>query len=131
MARIGRIAEAWGSRTPYGRGESWPTRVDSSLADGLTPDDGDRWVQSATILHSNGDGLDIAVTGTTWPPTCATSIARPPGVSLDWELLAQAAQGARKGDLLELAEWCHSQTLRQVRWANGKLEEAATQALVS
>jgi anaerobic selenocysteine-containing dehydrogenase len=61
MARIDRIAEPWGSRTPYGPGETWPTRVDSYLADGLTEDDVDRWVQSATILHSNGDGLDIAV----------------------------------------------------------------------
>jgi anaerobic selenocysteine-containing dehydrogenase len=61
MARIDRIAEPWGSRTPYGPGEAWPTRVDSYLADGLTEEDVDRWVQSATILHSNGDGLDIAV----------------------------------------------------------------------
>ncbi|RZU31931.1 molybdopterin oxidoreductase family protein [Blastococcus saxobsidens] len=59
--RIDRIAEPWGTRTPYGPGEQWPTRVDSYLADGLTADDVDRWVQSATILHSNGDGLDIAV----------------------------------------------------------------------
>jgi anaerobic selenocysteine-containing dehydrogenase len=58
---IDRIAEPWGTRTPYGPGEVWPTRVDSYLADGLTEDDVDRWVQSATILHSNGDGLDIAV----------------------------------------------------------------------
>ncbi|MGY1737302.1 molybdopterin oxidoreductase family protein [Geodermatophilus sp. SYSU D00684] len=61
MARIDRIAEPWGTRTPYGPGETWPTRVDAYLADGLTEDDVDRWVQSATILHSNGDGLDIAV----------------------------------------------------------------------
>jgi hypothetical protein len=53
------------------------------------------------------------------------------GVSLDWELLGQAAQGARRKDLLELAERCHPDTLRQVRWANGKLKEAATQILVS
>ena len=53
------------------------------------------------------------------------------GVSLDWELLAQAAQGARKQDLLELAERCHPDTLRQMRWANAKLKESATQALVS
>lgn len=53
------------------------------------------------------------------------------GTSLDWELLAQGAQGARKRDLLELAERCHPQTLRQVRWANGKLKESATQVLVS
>jgi anaerobic selenocysteine-containing dehydrogenase len=61
MSRTDRIAEPWGSRTPYGPGEPWPTRVDSYLADGLTEADVDRWVQSATILHSNGDGLDIAV----------------------------------------------------------------------
>ena len=52
MSRIDRIAEPWGTRTPYGPGETWPTRVDSYLADGLTEDDVDRWVQSATILHS-------------------------------------------------------------------------------
>ncbi|MGY1844609.1 hypothetical protein [Modestobacter sp. SYSU DS0875] len=53
------------------------------------------------------------------------------GVSLDWELLAQAAQGARKPDLLQLAQRCHPETLRQMRWANAKLKESATQALVS
>jgi anaerobic selenocysteine-containing dehydrogenase len=61
MPRADRIAEPWGTRTPYGPGDTWPTRVDSYLADGLTEADVDRWVQSATILHSNGDGLDIAV----------------------------------------------------------------------
>jgi hypothetical protein len=53
------------------------------------------------------------------------------GVSLDWELLAQGAQGARKKELLQLAKRCHPDTLRQVRWANGKLKESATQVLVS
>jgi hypothetical protein len=53
------------------------------------------------------------------------------GTSLDWELLAQGAQGARERELLELAERCHPDTLRQVRWANGKLKESATQVLVS
>ncbi|MEU4520635.1 nitrate reductase [Amycolatopsis sp. NPDC024027] len=55
------ITEPWGTRTPYGPGEPWPVRVDSRLADGLRPDDVDRWVRSAAVLHSNGDGLDIAV----------------------------------------------------------------------
>ena len=31
------------------------------LAQGLASDDMDRWVQSAAILHSNGDAMDIAV----------------------------------------------------------------------
>ncbi len=61
MAQTDRIAEPWGTRTPYQPGEQWPVRVDTFLADGLEAQDVDRWVQSATILHSNGDGLDIAV----------------------------------------------------------------------
>ena len=61
MAQTDRIAEPWGTRTPYGPGERWPVRVDTFLADGVAEGDVDRWVQSATILHSNGDGLDIAV----------------------------------------------------------------------
>jgi hypothetical protein len=53
------------------------------------------------------------------------------GVSLDWELLAQGAQGARKRDLVDLAERCLPETVRQAKWANGMLKEAATQVLVS
>ncbi|WP_028048254.1 molybdopterin oxidoreductase family protein [Cellulomonas sp. URHD0024] len=56
-----RIAEPWGARTPYGSGERWPVRVDTYLGEGTTTDQVDRWVQSASVLHSNGDGLDIAV----------------------------------------------------------------------
>ncbi|NEC68383.1 nitrate reductase [Streptomyces sp. SID9727] len=61
MTRTDRIAQPWGARTPYGPGEPWPVRVDTRLADGVTPDQVERWVQSAAVLHSNGDGLDIAV----------------------------------------------------------------------
>jgi hypothetical protein len=53
------------------------------------------------------------------------------GVSVDWELLAQAAQGIKHADLLDLAKKNHPDTLRQMRWANGKLKESATQILVS
>ena len=56
-----RIAQPWGTRTPYAPGQPWPVRVDSYLADGLDAGEVDRWVQSASILHSNGDALDIAV----------------------------------------------------------------------
>ena len=52
-------------------------------------------------------------------------------VSADWELLAQAAQGIKHTDLLEVAQRCHPQNLRQMKWANGKLKESATQILVS
>jgi anaerobic selenocysteine-containing dehydrogenase len=58
-----RIAEPWGSRTPYGPGDPWPVRVDSYLEDGVSADDVERWVATASILHSNGDAMDVAVKG--------------------------------------------------------------------
>ncbi|MGW4487389.1 molybdopterin-dependent oxidoreductase [Amycolatopsis sp. NPDC004368] len=63
MARRDGIEEPWGTRTPYGRGEPWPVRVDSHLADGMRPEDVESWARTAAVLHSNGDGLDLAVTG--------------------------------------------------------------------
>lgn len=53
------------------------------------------------------------------------------GVSLDWEILAQDAQGAKDRELLALAERCHPQTLRQARWANAKPKESSAQVLAS
>jgi anaerobic selenocysteine-containing dehydrogenase len=61
VATRDRIAEPWGARTPYERGQCWPDRVDMYLADGVVADSVDRWVRTASVLHSNGDGLDIAV----------------------------------------------------------------------
>ncbi|MCT2584399.1 molybdopterin oxidoreductase family protein [Actinophytocola gossypii] len=55
------IAQPWGSRTPYGPGEPWPVRIDSHLADGVDAADVDRWVPTAAVLHSNGDGMELAV----------------------------------------------------------------------
>ncbi|MFZ0385224.1 MAG: molybdopterin-dependent oxidoreductase [Solirubrobacteraceae bacterium] len=52
------IADPWGFRTPVGRGEWWPERVDEFLLDGAEPD---RWVQTASVLHSNGDAFDVAL----------------------------------------------------------------------
>lgn len=57
------VADPWGSRTPYGQGETWPVRVDMRLDDGISVDDVDAWVQTASVLHSNGDAMDIAVAG--------------------------------------------------------------------
>jgi hypothetical protein len=53
------------------------------------------------------------------------------GVSVDWELLAQAAQAAKYDQLLELARRCHPETLRQVRWANAMIKELSPQTLTS
>src|SRR5215213_5155696 len=56
-----RIANLWGERTPFGQSETWPVRVAQFLEEGVSENDVDRWVQTASILHSNGDALDIAV----------------------------------------------------------------------
>ena len=61
VAEVDRIAHPWGTRTPYASGQPWPQRIDTYLVDGVNADAVDRWVQSAAVLHSNGDGLDIGV----------------------------------------------------------------------
>jgi hypothetical protein len=53
------------------------------------------------------------------------------GVSLDWELVAQGAQGVKDIELIELSQRCHPQSLRQMRWANAMLKELSPQALAS
>ena len=53
---MNRIADPWGARTPYARGERWPERVDVNVTA-----DAEHWFGSASVLHSNGDGIDIAV----------------------------------------------------------------------
>src|SRR5215207_5634120 len=59
--RVDRIAEPWGTRTPYGPGEEWPVRVDRFLEEGISEEDVDRWAQTASLHHSDGDGLDLAI----------------------------------------------------------------------
>src|SRR5215207_2974824 len=58
-----RIADPWGPRSPDGLGDPWPARVDVHLADGVAEEDVERWVPTASVLHSNGDGLELAVRG--------------------------------------------------------------------
>lgn len=53
------------------------------------------------------------------------------GASLDWEVLAQAAQAVQANDLLDLTKRCHPDTLRQTRWANAMIKEISAQAIVS
>ena len=57
-----RVADPWGERTPYGSGQEWPARVDLHLAEGVEPEQVSSWHQSASVLHSNGDAMDVAVT---------------------------------------------------------------------
>jgi predicted molibdopterin-dependent oxidoreductase YjgC len=56
-----RITNPWGEGTPFPREAEWPARADQYLEEGVSEDEVDRWVRSASILHSNGDALDIAV----------------------------------------------------------------------
>lgn len=53
------------------------------------------------------------------------------GVSLDWELLAQGAQAVQAWDLLTLAQHCHPQTLRQLKWTNTMLKSMSPQILAA
>jgi anaerobic selenocysteine-containing dehydrogenase len=60
-ASVDRIAQPWGGRTPYDRHGAWPVRVDTYLAEGIEERAVQRWVRSASLLHSDGDAMDIAV----------------------------------------------------------------------
>ncbi len=53
-----RIEDPWGPATPYGPGDEWPERVDEHVLPGAEPE---RWVQTASVLDSNGDAYDVAV----------------------------------------------------------------------
>lgn len=65
-------------------------------------------------------------------PSTVTRIDRiASGASLDWEVLAQCAQGTRDMELLELAKQRHPDTLRQMRWTNGMVKELSAQILVT
>ncbi|RCK70800.1 hypothetical protein DT076_05260 [Desertihabitans brevis] len=56
---------------------------------------------------------------------------RAAGVSLDWEVLAQAAQTLRDGELLAACQRAHPDTLRQMRWADAMLKSVAPQVMAS
>lgn len=53
------------------------------------------------------------------------------GLSVDWELLAQTAQGIKDDELLALAQRCHPDTLRQARWANSMIKVISPQIMSS
>jgi hypothetical protein len=49
--------------------------------------------------------------------------------SVDWVLLGQGAQAVRDGQLLEVVDGCHAQTLRGMKWTLTRLKTAAPQVL--
>jgi hypothetical protein len=55
---------------------------------------------------------------------------RASSVLTDWEMIGQAAQAIAHSELLDLATQCQADTKRQATWANAKIKESSTQALV-
>jgi hypothetical protein len=53
------------------------------------------------------------------------------GLSVDWEILCQTAQGLKDDDLLALCQRCHPDTLRQARWANSMIKVMSPQIMAS
>jgi hypothetical protein len=51
-------------------------------------------------------------------------------VETTWTVVAQAAQGVRDRDLLQVANECERETGRQKQWLDTRLKQAAPQALV-
>ena len=51
-------------------------------------------------------------------------------VQTTWTVIAQGAQGLRDADLLEVADHCRSETVRQVSWLTTRMKTAAPQALI-
>jgi hypothetical protein len=51
--------------------------------------------------------------------------------SIDWTILAQAAQAAKDTELVACVSACHPETLRIMRWTVTKLKESAPQVLTA
>ncbi|MDQ2621807.1 MAG: hypothetical protein M3Y45_02080, partial [Actinomycetota bacterium] len=51
-------------------------------------------------------------------------------VDISWTLIAQAAQGARDEDLLEVVQECEQETATQLAWLRTEMKQAAPQTLV-
>ena len=51
-------------------------------------------------------------------------------VQSSWTVVLQAAQGARDRELLGLAQFCESETDRQMTWLTTRIKQAAPQALL-
>ena len=51
-------------------------------------------------------------------------------VQTTWTVLAQAAQGLRDPELLEVATSSNAETSRQLTWLNTRMKQAAPQALI-
>ena len=109
--RLDRIAEPWGTRTPFASGGTWPVRVDMHLEDGADPD---------------GTEVDASDADAGGGPLARVR-----------EKAADLSGGRPEGGLLLLRNWglldsvsrCHAQTLRGMKWTLTRLKTAAPQVL--
>jgi hypothetical protein len=49
---------------------------------------------------------------------------------ISWTMVAQAAQGARDGELMGIVAACEEETAGQIRWLRTRMKQAAPQTLV-
>jgi ferredoxin-nitrate reductase len=109
-----RIDNPWGERTPFGRGAEWPARVDEQLEEGVSQDEVG-WFTSASLLHSNGDGMDIAakdgrIVGVRGDPRCRVNRGRlGPKDLFAWQANSSPDRLkrplVREGDELRESDW--------------------------
>jgi hypothetical protein len=118
----------------------WPREHVRRLADvghdhGLTLDPEPRWTvpdRVAAVLRRGSDALGRRPEpGLLLLADLRRLHRKAAGVSLDWELLAQAAQGMKQQRLLELAQSCHPETLRIMQWSNAHLKVMSPQIIAS
>lgn len=51
-------------------------------------------------------------------------------VEIAWEVIGQAAQGARDKELFAIVQECDKETGRQIKWARTRMNQAAPQSLL-
>ena len=127
-------------------------RVDAHYADGVCEADVDQWVPTASLLHSNGDAMDIAVKDGlivgvrgiatdrvnhgrldvkdlyAWQASQSADRLRVPLIRRDGELVETDWDTAMAAIVLHLASDCHPQTQRQIRWANTTIKTLSPHA---
>jgi len=88
-------------------------------------------VQESTARSALGNGQRSSETELVMVRALRDVYLRAASVLTDWEMVGQAAQAIVADDLLELATRCQGEAKRQMAWANAKIKEISTQALVS
>ena len=93
------------------------------------PDDSPTLVEHARMWMSERAGRSDA-TELVMVRALRDVFLRASSVLADWEMIGQAAQTIVDDELMDLAARCGAQAKRQAHWANAKIKESSTQALV-